>query len=138
VPSPFYRKKGKFMEENKMINHRFYRENAPFPNNRLISFSKRFVDGEGKPIHWEIKSLCQREQEGILQDCKQKERNGKRSFNMTEYEGLLLGKSVIFPDLDDVVLQDSYGVFGARGLLEKMLTAGEYQELLLQAMDISR
>ena len=40
-----------------------------------------------------------------------------------------LSRSVIFPDLKDAALQDSYGVIGAEKLLGKLLLSGEYDAL---------
>jgi len=42
----------------------------------------------------------------------------------------------MFPDLNDVSLQDSYGAMGADNLLRAMLTPGEYAEYLRQVQKI--
>ena len=39
---------------------------------------------------------------------------------------MILAESVVFPDLKDAALQNSYGVIGAERLLARLLLAGEY------------
>ena len=41
----------------------------------------------------------------------------------------MLAESVVFPDLKEAALQNSYGVVGAEGLLARLLLAGEYDRL---------
>lgn len=53
----------------------------------------------------------------------------KQAENPKRYESMVLAASVVFPDLKGADLQDSYGVMGAENLLEKMLTAGEFDSL---------
>ena len=42
------------------------------------------------------------------------------------YQEMILAESVVFPDLKDAALQNSYGVIGAERLLARLLLAGEY------------
>ena len=53
------------------------------------------------------------------------------------YTGKLVVACVVYPDLNDAALQDSYGAMGADTLVKKMLTAGEYAALLEKVQEIN-
>ena len=53
------------------------------------------------------------------------------------YGAKLAAATVVFPDLNDARLQDSYGVMGSDRLLREMLRAGEYQRLLKIVKEIN-
>ena len=44
---------------------------------------------------------------------------------------------MVFPDLKDAALQNSYGVVGAERLLAKLLLAGEYDRLRMAVEEIN-
>ena len=44
---------------------------------------------------------------------------------------------VVYPDLTDAELQNSYGVMGDDNLLKKMLKSGEYAALLNKVQEIN-
>jgi hypothetical protein len=104
--------------------------------------SKRFVE-DGKPVEWELQSVTSEEDEQIRKSCTKKVQvPGKRGqyTQDTDYEkylGLLAVRCVVFPNLNDAKLQDSYGVMGADTLLKKMLKPGEYQDLLKKIQEIN-
>lgn len=59
-------------------------------------------------------------------------------LNTDKYIDVLLARSVVSPDLQDSVLQDSYGTISdAPGTLKAMLTAGEYTTLSKAVMDLN-
>ena len=43
----------------------------------------------------------------------------------------------VYPNLNDVELQDSYGVKGADALLKKMLKPGEFTEYKAKVMEVN-
>lgn len=95
----------------------FYRENRKDREEREVLLSERMAASDG---HWRIRPMTQRENAEIWKRCGENEKR---------YEGMILAESVVFPELKDAELQNSYGVMGAERLLERMLTAGEYDRL---------
>ncbi len=88
---------------------KFMLQNAVKEENEKFVVSKRFKDEEGNPIEWEIKKISRLEDEAILDSCM---RNGKFGveFDKFRYIASVIANSVVYPDLNDVELQDSYGV----------------------------
>lgn len=93
----------------------FYKENRRDREERELLLTER---GNGTP--WRIRPMSQRENEDIWNRCGEDEKR---------YEGAVLAESVVFPDLKDAALQNSYGVIGAERLLARLLLAGEYDRL---------
>ena len=114
----------------------FLKQNAVRVENEKTAVSGRFLDGEKKPLLWEIKCITPAEDEEIRRECLRRAPvPGKKGQYTAEvdadlYMGKLAAKCTVFPDLDDRELQDSYGVMGADRLLKAMLTPGEYAEYL--------
>ena len=75
-----------------------------------------------------IRPMTQRENESIWKRCGEDEKR---------YEDAVLAESVVFPDLKDAELQNSYGVVGAERLLKKLLLAGEYDRLRMAVEEIN-
>ena len=104
--------------------------------------SKRFLDN-GKPVEWQIQSTTSEEDEQLRKSCTKKVQvPGKKNqftqdTDFDKYLGLLAVKCIIYPNLNDASLQDSYGVMGADTLLKKMLKPGEYQELMKKVQVIN-
>ncbi|EQG32401.1 phage XkdN-like family protein [Clostridioides difficile DA00129] len=46
-------------------------------------------------------------------------------------------ETIVFPDLHDAELQNSYGVMGAEELLTTMLTPGEYTDLSSEVGEVN-
>ena len=105
----------------------FYKENRKEAENKKIVISKRFLDEQENEICWEMKALSQKENEEILKKCRKMRSAGK---NTEQYqETMVLAESVVFPDLNNIELQNSYKVVGKEALLLELLTAGEYEAL---------
>ncbi|MBQ3067851.1 MAG: phage portal protein [Oscillospiraceae bacterium] len=121
----------------------FLAENAIKVENIKFIASKRFIDSKGNPIEWEISCISSAEDERIRKDCTKRVplSNKRGAFNLeTDYNlylGKLAARCTVYPDLNDVTLQNSYGVMGADTLLKKMLTAGEYAEYLIKIQEIN-
>lgn len=113
----------------------FLSQNAIKDENIKYVASKRFVEKD-KPVEWEIKSITSTEDESIRKSCTKRiqVQGHKGQYTIdTDYDkylGLLAVKCIVFPNLNDKELQDSYGVMGADNLLKVMLKPGEYQDLL--------
>lgn len=106
--------------------------------NAFYSASENFLDDNGKPIPWEIKPLSTKDNERIKDECttiietRDKGFKAHPKVDIKMLQAKQITASVVFPDLYDKELQDSYGVMGAEDLLFALLDeAGEYQNLVM-------
>jgi len=111
--------------------------------NAKVVASKRFVGENGKPVEWEIKCVTPKEYKQMKKDCtKRVQLPGKRGVYIpeTDIDAVLCKLAVtciVYPNLNDVDLQNGYGVMGAENLLQTMLLAGEYDALLVKVQEIN-
>lgn len=111
--------------------------------NKKVVISNRFKDETGKPVPWEIKALTAEENEELQRRCMVNVpvpgQRGQytRELDQIKYTAMLLTESVVFPDLNNAELQDSYNVKGADALLRKMLYASEYNKLAEEVAAVS-
>jgi hypothetical protein len=116
----------------------FFATNVERRENKKFAVSKRFKDAKGNPIEWEIRSISADEDEAIRKECtKNVPIPGKRNqyrqvFDSNAYLTKLAVKSVVFPDLNDAELQNSYKVMGAEELIKTMLYKDEFDALTEQ------
>ena len=112
--------------------------------NKKVVVSNRFKDEKGKPIPFEIKALSADENDELQRRCMVNipvpGQRGQytRELDQIKYTAMLLTESVVYPDLNEAELQDSYGVRGAESLLRKMLYTGEYNVLAQEVMGLSK
>lgn len=123
----------------------FFAHNKKQNENIKRPISKSFIDENGAPIDWEFAPI------GPGRDAELKSESTKRTmitqgkrkgqyntdFDHFKYQRLLTVESVVFPNLNDKDLQDSYGTFGADELLGKMLTIGEIAEAAKIAQEVN-
>lgn len=120
----------------------FLSQNAVKVENEKHIISERFLDEDEKSIPWEIRAIDENLNESIRDSCKIKERD-KRTRTVTErtnhelYLAKLVVECVVYPNLKDAQLQESYGVLGAESLVKKMLTSGEYNKLLEVVQEVN-
>ncbi len=109
----------------------FMKENAVKVKNEKYVASKRFLDEKGDPMEWELRSISAKEDEEILKSCL---KVGVRGLEVDKIACLdrVMASSVVYPNLNDVELQDSYNVKSSEQLLRVMLTAKEYYQLQRQ------
>lgn len=111
--------------------------------NKKVVVSNRFKDEKGKPIPFEIKALSADENDELQRRCMVNVpvpgQRGQytRELDQIKYTAMLLTESVVYPNLNEAELQDSYGVRGAESLLRKMLYTGEYNKLAQEVMALS-
>lgn len=105
--------------------------------------SKRFMQGD-KPVEWILKPIDSQTEEAIRKSCtKQVEVTGKRGYyqdktDMDAYLAKMCVASTAFPPLNNVELQNSYGVMGGEALLKKLLhLPGEYTEYKAKVMEVN-
>ncbi len=120
----------------------FMAQNAKKVDNRKIALSNRFVDENGKAVEWEITCITAAENQKLRKDCL---RNvpvaGKRGqytqeMDTAQYQAKLATRCVVFPDLNDVTLLESYGVMGAEQLIGTMLTPAEFDDLIIAITEL--
>ncbi|MDR1754111.1 MAG: phage portal protein [Eubacterium sp.] len=102
--------------------------------------SDRFVDENGEIQPFEIQSITSGEDDEIRESCKIITKSGNKSVSendLTAYSRKLVTRCVVFPDLNDKQLQDSYGVIGAEDVLNAMLLPGEYARLFEKVKEIN-
>lgn len=120
----------------------FLAENALPVDHIKVVVSNRFLDEDGKPIEWEIKTIDSAADEQIRKACTKrfpvpgKKNQFTRELDSDAYVGKLAVACTVFPNLNDQGLQDSYHVMGADALLKAMLTPGEYANYLTKIQEV--
>lgn len=121
----------------------FMASNVEKIENKKVIVSKRFKDENGKPIEWEIRAITSDENEDLMRRATVQVpvvgQRGRftREQDQAKYTGLLLAASVVYPDLNDAALQDSYGVKSPDALIKKMLYPTELGELAQAVANLS-
>lgn len=119
----------------------FFAQNAIKQDNVKFVVSKRFIDENGNPHEWELRALSAGESEIIRRECTRRVKVKGNQYTMEiDNEALaikMMVASIVFPNLNDKGLQDTYGVMGAEQLLSKMLTVGEYSLLSSKITEIN-
>lgn len=111
--------------------------------NAKMAVSNRFVDEEGKPIQWELKSITSTEDEAIrkkytkMVQVKGKHGQYTQDFDVNGYLAALAVACTVYPNLNDSQLQDGYGVMGAEQLLKSMLKPGEFAQYSAKVQEIN-
>lgn len=95
--------------------------------------TKSLCDENGEPLKWTIKALTTKENDQIREECtKEIPITGKPNMyrtkvNTSRYIAMMISRAVVFPDLNDTQLQNSYGVVTPEDLLKEMVdTPAEY------------
>jgi len=105
----------------------FLKENKKKKENGFFPATKSLCDADGKPLMWEIKPLSTRDDQELRDECMVQKlipgKNGERQlkFDSQKYLVRMMTACIIFPDLDDKKLQDSYGVKSAEDLIVEMI-----------------
>lgn len=121
----------------------FMAQNVAKIENKKFVLSDRFKDENGKPIEWEIRALTAEESDDINRRCVVNVPvPGHRGQFSREVDGVKLAslficESVVYPDLNDAALQDSYGVKTPVDLLKKMLYTHEENKLAEEVKSFS-
>lgn len=105
----------------------FLKKNKKERKNAFFAASKSFVDAEGNPILWEVKPLTTTEDEKIREECtREVQIPGKKGMfrnkiDVNAYMVKQMAAAIVFPNLYDAGLQDSYGVKTPEELLKAMV-----------------
>lgn len=122
----------------------FLAGNAVSEENVKYPASKRFVDGNGEPMMWELQAIETEEDEDIRNKFTKSvlvpgtKNQYMQKFDANGYLAVVAARCTVFPNLNDSELQDSYKVMGADKLLKKMLNKpGEYQDYLKKVQEVN-
>lgn len=119
----------------------FFAQNVPSETTEDFVVSDRFKDQDGRPIPWKLRSISEEENEQIRKSATEMIRgaNGVRmpQTKSEDYIAKLAVASVVYPELKNADLQQSYGILGADKLLKKMLRSGEYAALVQKVQQLN-
>lgn len=112
---------------------RFLKKNKKLKGNVQYAVTKSLTDEKGQPLLWEIRPLTSKETNRLTDECTfQEQVPGKpnvfrNKINSTKLLQKMMVASVVFPNLNDKDLQDSYGVMTPEELITEMVDdPGEY------------
>lgn len=112
---------------------RFLKKNKKLKENVQYAVTKSLTDEKGQPLLWEIRPLTSKETNKLTDECTfQEQVPGKpnvfrNKINSTKLLQKMMVVSVVFPNLNDKDLQDSYGVMTPEELITEMVDdPGEY------------
>lgn len=117
----------------------FFKENNTKIENVEYVVSNRFKDNKGNPIKWKIKILSTGEMNNLREHyTTQKLTKGilVPTIDNNNYMKAFITKCIVYPNLNDKALQDSYNVYEPYELLEEMLTVGEFNNLVGYITDL--
>lgn len=93
-------------------------------------------DENGEPLEWELKAVTTEENDKIRDACSYevpitgKPNMFRTKMNTSKYIAKMICASVVFPDLNNKELQDSYGVMTPEDLLKQLVDIpAEYDDL---------
>lgn len=115
---------------------RFMKSNKKPKENGKYAPTASLCDENGKSMEWEFRHLTSKEHEELRDECTvDVQVTGKPGLyrpkmKTSMYLSKLVASSVVWPDLRNAELQDSYGVKSPEALLYAMVDdAGEYSSL---------
>ena len=122
---------------------RFLKKNKKTKENLKISATTTLTDENGKPLLWEVRPLTTKEDNALREDCTvDVQVTGKPGmfrpkFNANRYLAKMAAACVVYPNLNDVSLQNAYGAMSGDVLLKTMLKPGEYAAYLRKVQEFN-
>jgi hypothetical protein len=108
----------------------FMKQNVTQLQNEYHIVSDRFLNDEGEPLRFEFRRLKSKDIDVAREAAVVSGKKGKyKGIDTTKLMHSLIVQAVVYPDFNDKVLQDSYGVMNASDLIAEMLYADEYSKL---------
>lgn len=112
----------------------FLKSNVEIVNQVEYVASNRIKAGD-EPVAWKINVLQNKVIDKLRNRYTKMIKDGKtgvtrEKFDSQGFNDAMLLESIVFPNLDDMELQDSWGVNDPLELVKAMLTPGEYADLL--------
>lgn len=112
----------------------FFAQNKVKTEDVKFAVSNKFVGADGKPLEWTLRPIDELVNDRLKAESTRKftgaNRMTRQEIDGTTYICKLIVATVVYPDLNNKELQDSYGVMGAEKLIRKMLLSGEYNKLM--------
>lgn len=106
-----------------------------------VVISKRFLDEDGKPAKFKIRSVTQDEADALLKQSTRtvKKRDGsmERTVDDQDFNRRLIVAATVMPDFRSTELCSAYGVMDPLMVPGKMLFSGEFNNLLREILDLS-
>lgn len=104
--------------------------------------STGFIDkATGKPIPWKLRKVSESVNKKLKEASQKKVTSGNRAVRYQMDNDMYICKltvaTVVFPDLNNKKLQDAWNAMDAEELIRKMLSAGEYGNLMLKAQEVN-
>nr|DAQ74565.1 MAG TPA: tail assembly chaperone protein [Caudoviricetes sp.] len=106
-----------------------------------IVISRRFLDEDGSPAKFKIRSITQDEADALLKQSTRtvKKRDGslERTVDDQDFNRRLIVAATLVPDFKSTELCGAYGVMDPLMVPGKMLFSGEFSNLLREILDLS-
>lgn len=122
----------------------FLKGNKKQKQNAKYAATRSLCDAAGKPLEWEIRAISTKESEKIREDCTVdvpvtgKPNQFRAKILSAKYIAKIVAASVVFPDLHDAELQDSYGVTTPEELVAEMIdNPTEYNDFAMFVQQFS-
>lgn len=119
----------------------FFAENKVQSEDVEYVASDKFINkATGKPIAWKLRKIDEYANKKLKESSQKKVTGGNRVRYTTDNETYLcklMIATVVFPDLNNKELQDKWNVMDAESLLRKMLSAGEYANLMIEVQKVN-
>lgn len=114
----------------------FMKGNKVKKQNVKYAATASLVDENGKPLEWELRPISTKEDEKIRESCtievpvKGKPNMYRPKTDMKAYQAKVVCAAIVYPDLNNAELQNSYGVMTPEDLLREMVDSpAEYTDL---------
>ncbi len=112
----------------------FLKSNKKQRKNEFFPITNDLVDEAGNVVEWELKPLTTDEVEALRTEI-----SSKGNYDQNKYIKKIICTSVVAPDLNNIELQNSYGVKSAEELITKILDCpGDYYKLLEKVLKLSK
>lgn len=122
----------------------FMKKNKAVKENVKFAATKSLCGEDGKPLEWEIKPVSTKANERIQESCMLevpiagKPNQYRQKIDSSKYVTKLIVASVVYPDLYDAELQDSYGVKTPEELVQEMIDdSGEWNSFIQLVNDLN-
>lgn len=122
----------------------FFKENKT--KREVVNYiaTRSLVDENGEPLQWQIKPITARENDILRDECNDeipvKGTPGlfRDKIDSSKYISKLLCACIIYPNLNNQELQDSYGVMKAEDLIKEIVdNIGEYNNFISFIQDLN-
>ena len=117
---------------------KFMKANKIQKQNVMHPVTKSLTDENGEPLLWEIRPLTTKEDEAIRESCtievpvKGKPNMFRPKTDMVKYQTKFMCAAIVYPDLNNAELQNSYGVMTPEDLLKELVdNPAEYTDLMV-------